>query len=117
MACGLDTVGQHCLQRPMNCLGDNQDDSFRISPKISFDTNQILADNIAQGDVVAVVGTLATATGNATYVSLALNSFPEAISFDNLTNLDLEGPHPHTPATSPTPTSSISTISAGIARA
>ena len=75
----------------MNCLGDNQDDSFRISPNISFDTNQILADSIAQGDVVAVVGTLATATGNATYVSLALNYFPEAISFGNLTNLDLGG--------------------------
>ena len=75
----------------MNCLGDNQDDSFRISPNISFDTNPIVTDGIAQGDVVAVVGTLATATGNATYVSLALNSFPNAISFGNLTNLDLEG--------------------------
>jgi hypothetical protein len=88
---GLDTLGQHCLQRPMNCLGDNQDDSFRISPTISLDTNRIVSDKIAQGDVVAVMGTLATATGNATYVSLALNSFPEAISFDNLTNLDLGG--------------------------
>jgi hypothetical protein len=88
---GLDTVGQHCLQRPMNCLGDNQDDSFRISPNISFDTNQIVTDSIVQGDVVAVVGTLATATGNATYVSLALNAFPEAISFGNLTNLELDG--------------------------
>ena len=75
----------------MNCLGDNQDDSFRISPNISFDTTPIATDGIAQGDVVAVVGTLATATGNATYVSLALNSFPDAISFGNLTNLDLEG--------------------------
>ena len=88
---GLDTVGQRCLERPMNCLGDNQDDSFRISPNISFDTNPTVTDGIAQGDVVAVVGTLATATGNATYVSLALNSFPNAISFGNLTNLDLEG--------------------------
>jgi hypothetical protein len=75
----------------MNCLGDNQDDSFRISPNISFDTNQIVTDSIAQGDVVAAVGTLATATGNATYVSLALNAFPEAISFGNLTNLELAG--------------------------
>ena len=38
-----------------------------------------------------MVGTLATATENATYVSLALNSFPEAVSFDNLTNLELSG--------------------------
>lgn len=90
-AAGLDTVGQHCLLRPMNCLGDNQDDSFRISPNISLDTDQVVADSDAQGDVVAVVGTLGTATGNATYVSLALNSFPKAISFDNLTNLDLAG--------------------------
>jgi len=88
---GLDTVGQRCLQRPMNCLGDNQDDSFRISPNISLDTDQVVTDSVAQGDVVAVVGTLATATGNATYVSLALNSFPEAISFGNLTNLNLDG--------------------------
>jgi hypothetical protein len=88
---GLDTVGQHCLERPMNCLGDNQDDSFRIGPTISLDTNEIVTGTIVQGDVVAVVGTLATATGNATYVSLALNSFPDAISFGNLTNLDLAG--------------------------
>jgi len=88
---GLDTVGQHCLRRPMNCLGDNQDDSFRIGPTLSLDTNAIAKGRVAQGDVFAVVGTLATATGNATYVSLALNSFPEAISFDNLTNLDLAG--------------------------
>jgi hypothetical protein len=88
---GLDTVGQHCLERPMNCLGDNQDDSFRISPNISFDIAQAVPDGTAQGDVVAVVGTLATATENATYVSLALNVFPDAISFGNLTNLNLEG--------------------------
>jgi hypothetical protein len=88
---GLDTVGQHCLERPMNCLGDNQDDSFWISPTISLDPDAIVTGETAQGDVVAVVGTLATATGNATYVSLALNSFPEAVSVDNLTNLDLDG--------------------------
>jgi hypothetical protein len=88
---GLDTVGQHCLQRPMNCLGDNQDDSFRIGPNITFDMTLSVPDGTAQGDVVAVVGTLGTATSNATYVSLALNAFPEAISFGNLTNLDLAG--------------------------
>lgn len=88
---GLDTVGQHCLVRPMNCLGDNQDDSFRISPTISLDPGLVVPDGVLQGDAVAIVGTLATATGNATYVSLAMNTFPEAVSFDNLTNLDLAG--------------------------
>lgn len=88
---GLDTIGQHCLARPMNCLGDNQDDSFRISPTISLDPGAVVPDEVVQGDVVAVVGTLATATDNATYVSLAINSSPLAVSFDNLTNLDLAG--------------------------
>jgi hypothetical protein len=78
---GIDEIGQHCLARPMNCLGDNQDDSFRIGPTLPLDGGQIFA----------VVGTLATATNNATYVSLAINSFPLAVSIYNLTNLQLAG--------------------------
>lgn len=79
---GVDLVGQHCLERPMNCLGDTQDtDSYRISRTLSLDG----------GEIVAVVGTLATATENATYVSLAVNRFPLLEGVANLTHLDLEG--------------------------
>jgi hypothetical protein len=56
---GIDEIGQHCLARPMNCLGDTQDDSFRSAPTLSLDG----------GEVFAVVGTRAIATDNATYVS------------------------------------------------
>jgi hypothetical protein len=79
---GIDLVGQHCLDLPMNCLGDTQDtDSYRISPTLSIDA----------GEVIAVAGTLATATGNATYVSLAINRFEVLEGVANVTNLDLDG--------------------------
>lgn len=79
------------MARPMHCLSVNQDDCFRINPTISLDPNENAAEGIAQRDVIAVAVTLATATANATYVSLTLNAFAEAISSDNLTNLDLSG--------------------------
>jgi hypothetical protein len=75
----------------MNCLGDNQDDSFSIGPTLSLDPDTATDAAVVQGDLVAVVGTLATQTGNATYVSLSISSYPLAVSFDNLTNLELAG--------------------------
>jgi hypothetical protein len=63
----VDLVGQHCLGRPMNCLGDSQDtDTYHVSPLFELDP---------PGKMVAVAGTLATETGNATYVSLSINRF------------------------------------------
>lgn len=59
----VDLIGQHCIERPMNCLGDIQDSDWRISRPANIDA----------GEVLAVVGTLGTATGNATYSSIALN--------------------------------------------
>jgi len=94
----VDLVGQHCLgydgppptdpaenitlpRGPMNCLGDNQDDE----PQISGGTYQL--DN---GQVIAVVGTLGTETGNATYTSLSVNWFPELVGVLNADDPILE---------------------------
>jgi hypothetical protein len=85
----FDLVGQHCLgiagplgvRGPMNCLGDNQDDEPLIGPSFRLD-----------GDtVVAVVGTLGTETGNATYASLSVNWFPYMVGVLNLSDVDLKG--------------------------
>jgi hypothetical protein len=84
----VDLVGQHCLghdgppptngidlpRGPMNCLGDNQDADYQISAgTYQLDDNQ----------VIAVVGTLGTETGNATYSSLSVNWFPELVGVLN----------------------------------
>jgi hypothetical protein len=103
----VDLVGQHCLgydgppptdcigppipypdkcielpRGPMDCLGDNQDDE----PQISAGTY-----HLDDGQVIAVVGTLGTETGNATYTSLSVNWFPELVGVLNLTDEDLKG--------------------------
>jgi hypothetical protein len=79
----IDLVGQHCLARPMNCLGDTQDtDSYRISPPFTLDP---------PGNTVAVVGSLATATGNATYVSLAVNRMAVLEAVMNRSQRELAG--------------------------
>ncbi|WP_136523976.1 hypothetical protein [Geomonas ferrireducens] len=87
----VDLVGQHCLgydgppptdpaenitlpRGPMNCLGDNMDDE----PQISAGTYRL-----DEGQVIAVVGTLGTKTGNATYTSLAVNWFPQLVGVLN----------------------------------
>jgi hypothetical protein len=85
----VDLIGQHCLgdygpppppegielpRGPMNCLGDNQDADYQISGG----TYQLDDDQ-----VIAVVGTLGTKTGNATYTSLSVNWFPELVGVLN----------------------------------
>ena len=86
----LDLVGQHCLgvgsplpnRGPMNCLADNQDTDYQITlPPLHIDN----------GEVIAAIGTLATATGNATYVSLGVNRFPALVGVANLSDADLDG--------------------------
>lgn len=74
--------GDWCLGNTQNCLGDNQDtDTYRISAKGDLD----------HGQVLAVVGTLGTATGNATYVSLAVNLSEVLEGVDNLSQHELAG--------------------------
>jgi hypothetical protein len=78
----VDLVGQHCLLRPMNCLGDTQDtDTYRISPPLTLDA----------GEVIALVSPLATATGNATYVSLGVNRAEVLMAVANVSNHQLDG--------------------------
>jgi len=83
----LDLIGQHCLgypdptRGPMDCLGDSQDDDFQISGSGQIDNDQ----------VIAVIGTLATETGNATYTSLSVNWFPQLVGVANIDDTSLKG--------------------------
>lgn len=59
----LGQFGSACRAIGMNCLGDGQDASYFFARPRELDT----------GRVYAAVGTLATETGNATYVGLSVN--------------------------------------------
>jgi len=77
----VDLIGQHCLARPMNCLGDNQDTDYQLSPTVIPDDNT----------VIAVAGTLGTATGNATYVGLSVNRIADLTAVANASDEDVQG--------------------------
>jgi hypothetical protein len=83
----LDLIGQHCLgypdpaRGPMDCLGDSQDADYQISASGQIDG----------GQVIAVLGTLSTETGNATYTSLSVNWFPELVGVANIDDTELKG--------------------------
>lgn len=77
----LDLIGQHCLNRPMNCLGDTQDADYQVSPTAIPDDDM----------VIAVAGTLGTETGNATYSSLSVNWLTYLKGVANISDPDLKG--------------------------
>lgn len=77
----VDLIGEHCLKRPMNCLGDNSDADYQVSRTVTLD----------EDNIVAVAGTLGTATRNANYVSLSVNWIPPLIGVLNRSNDDLAG--------------------------
>lgn len=77
----VDLIGEHCLKRPMNCLGDNSDADYQVSQTV----------NLENGNVIAAVGVLGTATRNANYVSLSVNWIPPLIGVLNRSNIDLAG--------------------------
>lgn len=56
-------TGPYCRKINMNCLGDQQDAAYFVSRPLPLDSGQIYA----------VVDTLATETGNATYAALSVN--------------------------------------------
>jgi len=59
----LGQFGPECRKIGMNCLADGQDASYYFARPRSLDT----------GRIYAAVGTLATETGNGTYVGLSIN--------------------------------------------
>lgn len=59
----LGQFGPLCRGIGMDCLGDGQDASYFVAPGRALDP----------GWIYAAVGTLATVTGNATYVGLSIN--------------------------------------------
>jgi len=77
----FNLLGPKCIKIGMNCLGDTQDTSYKFMDAPGFDNDE----------VYAVVGTLGTATGNATYVSLALNNPRLKLGAKNVNHKELAG--------------------------
>ena len=77
----FNLVGPLCDNIGMDCLADTQDASYQFRGNLWFDNNE----------VYAVVGTLGTATGNATYVSLGLNNFRLRLGAANVDGAELAG--------------------------
>lgn len=65
----------------MDCAGDTQDASYAFCPGIKLD----------EGEIWAVIGTLGTETGNATYVGLGVNNFRLRLGAKNIDYSLLEG--------------------------
>jgi hypothetical protein len=59
----MNLVGPMCTEIGMNCLGDTQDTSYHLGPLLALDNDE----------VYAVVGTLGTRTGNASYTGVSIN--------------------------------------------
>ena len=77
----FNLLGPKCILIGMDCLGDTQDATYKFT----------LAPGLDDGEVYAIVGTLGTATGNATYVSLALNNTRLRLGAKNVNHEQLSG--------------------------
>ncbi len=77
----LGQFGSACRAIGMNCLGDGQDAGYFFARPKSLDT----------GKIYAVVGTLATETGNATYVGLSVNDASLLKGAFNIDHTKLKG--------------------------
>jgi hypothetical protein len=77
----FNLVGPLCDNIGMDCVGDTQDASYQFRGGFGFDDDE----------VYAVVGTLGTATGNATYVSLGVNNFRLRLGAANVDGSELVG--------------------------
>lgn len=77
----LGQFGPLCRAIGMDCLGDGQDASYFVAPGRALDPAWIYA----------VVGTLGTVTGNATYVSLSINDLTKLKGVVNITDVELTG--------------------------
>ncbi|WP_431961419.1 hypothetical protein [Actinacidiphila sp. bgisy160] len=74
-------TGPYCREIGMNCLGDQQDAAYFLSRPLPLDA----------GQVYAVVGTLATETGNATYSALSVNDASLLAGVANVLDTGLKG--------------------------
>ena len=74
-------TGPECVVAWMNCLALGEDSTYLMSGKLPLYANQFYA----------VVGPLSTATKNATYVGLGLNSSLRQLGFDNISGDKLAG--------------------------
>ncbi|NLX53088.1 MAG: hypothetical protein GXY72_13415 [Deltaproteobacteria bacterium] len=77
----FNLVGPLCDNIGMDCLADTQDATYQFSGGYGFDN----------GEVYAVIGTLGTATGNASYVSLGVNNFRLRLGAENVDGSKLAG--------------------------
>ena len=77
----LGQFGPACRKIGMNCLGDNQDASYFLFKPKPLDT----------GKIYAVVGPLATETGNGTYVGLSVNDASLLKGVENISDPALKG--------------------------
>lgn len=73
--------GPYCREINMNCNGDNNDAAIYWGKPLPLDS----------GQVYAVIDTLATETGNATYVGLSINDASTFASPANVLDLGLKG--------------------------
>ena len=74
-------TGPYCRHINMNCDGDNSDTAFLYNKPVPLDS----------GQVYAVVDTLATQTGNATYVGMSVNDAASLFTPSNVGDTSLKG--------------------------
>ena len=77
----FNVVGPLCEDIGMDCMGDTLDTVYQMRPGLRFD----------DGVVYAAIGTLGTATGNATYVSLGVNNLHLRLGALNVDGEELVG--------------------------
>jgi hypothetical protein len=77
----LNQIGPTCRAAGMNCLGDGQDSPYYYSGDLHLDHDQ----------VYAIVDTLATETGNATYVSVGINDSSKLLGVASVDDPKLKG--------------------------
>lgn len=78
----LGQLGPKCRSIGMDCLGDNADASYFFAPARPLDGRQ----------VYAVIGTLATQTGNGKYVGLSVNDASKLKGVLNIPDTDPAAP-------------------------
>jgi len=77
----MNLIGALCSEIGMDCAGDAWDASYGFCAGITFDA----------GEVWAVIGTLGTETGNATYTSVGVNNFRLRLGVKAVNYPDLKG--------------------------